>query len=60
MTHLLQLVTHSLDSCPKPEVYSTCKSIIVTDELFIATGKPSVAIDESFGASNDSSVTIND
>jgi len=44
MTHLLQLVTHLLDTCPKSEVYPTCKSIVMTDESFIATSNSYVVI----------------
>ncbi|KAG5629966.1 hypothetical protein H5410_001683 [Solanum commersonii] len=59
MTHLLQLVTHLLDTCPKLKAYLTCKSIVVTNESSVATGKPYVAACESFGASDDSSVGTN-
>ncbi|KAG5596068.1 hypothetical protein H5410_037300 [Solanum commersonii] len=37
MIHLLQLMIHLLDTCPEPEVYPTCKSIVVTDGSFVAT-----------------------
>jgi len=44
MTHLLQLMTHLLDTCPEPEVYPTCMSIIVTDESYVATCNSFLAI----------------
>ncbi|KAG5601711.1 hypothetical protein H5410_033081 [Solanum commersonii] len=60
MIHLLQLMIHLLDTCPEPEVYPTCKSIVVIDESFVVTGKPSIATDESSGAADDTSIVIND
>ncbi|KAG5611999.1 hypothetical protein H5410_023280 [Solanum commersonii] len=53
MTHLLQRMTHLLDTCPESEAYPTCKSIVVTEESF-------VALDELAGATDDSYIVIND
>uniref|UniRef100_M1DS23 Uncharacterized protein n=1 Tax=Solanum tuberosum TaxID=4113 RepID=M1DS23_SOLTU len=59
MTNLLQLVAHLLDTSPKLQAYPTCKSIVITNESSVTTGKPYVVADELFGASDDSSVAIN-
>ncbi|KAG5591561.1 hypothetical protein H5410_042075 [Solanum commersonii] len=53
-------MTHFLDTCPEPEAYPTCKSIVVIDESYVATGKPFVATNESSGAADDLSIAIND